>query len=79
MDGCCHNLHYSFCSTTWSHYHLLYFRVECFKLGWNALKRELDKGRKKPVGPTFKFLGKYVYVFLAIIILILGILYNGIG
>lgn len=48
-------------------------------LEWNALKRELDKGRKKPVGPTFKFLGKYVYVFLAIIILILGILYNGIG
>lgn len=50
-----------------------------YVLGWNALKRELDKGRKKPVGPTFKFLGKYVYVFLAIIILILGILYNGIG
>ena len=48
-------------------------------LGWNALKQELDKGRKKPIGPTFKFLGKYVYVFLAIIILILGILYNGIG
>lgn len=48
-------------------------------LGWNALKQELDKGRKKPVGPTIKFLGKYVYVFLAIIILILGILYNGIG
>lgn len=48
-------------------------------LGWNALKQELDKGRKKPVGPTFKFLGNYVYVFLAIIILILGILYNGIG
>lgn len=48
-------------------------------LGWSALKQELDKGRKKPVGPTFKFLGKYVYVFLAIIILILGILYNGIG
>ncbi|MEE0396382.1 sodium-dependent transporter [Holdemanella biformis] len=48
-------------------------------LGWNTLKQELDKGRKKPVGPTFKFLGKYVYVFLAIIILILGILYNGIG
>lgn len=48
-------------------------------LGWNALKQELDKGRKKPVGPTFKFLGKYIYVFLALIILILGILYNGIG
>lgn len=48
-------------------------------LGWNALKQELDKGRKKPVGPTFIFLGKYVYVFLALIILILGILYNGIG
>lgn len=48
-------------------------------LGWNALKQELDKGRKKPVGPTFKFLGKYVYVFFALIILILGILYNGIG
>ena len=48
-------------------------------LCWNALIQELDKGRKKPVGPTFKFLGKYVYVFLAIIILILGILYNGIG
>lgn len=50
-----------------------------YVLGWNALKQELDKGRKKPVGPTFKFLGKYVYVFLAIIILILGILYNDIG
>ncbi len=50
-----------------------------YVLGWNALKQELDKGRKKPVGPTFKFLGKYVYVFLAIIILMLGILYNGIG
>ena len=50
-----------------------------YVLGWNTLKQELDKGRKKPVGPTFKFLGKYVYVFLAIIILILGILYNGIG
>lgn len=50
-----------------------------YVLGWNNLKQELDKGRKKPVGPTFKFLGKYVYVFLAIIILILGILYNGIG
>lgn len=50
-----------------------------YVLGWNALKQELDKGRKKPVGPTFKFLGKYVYVFLAMIILILGILYNGIG
>mgnify|MGYP002672728721 FL=1 len=50
-----------------------------YVLGWNDLKQELDKGRKKPVGPTFKFLGKYVYVFLAIIILILGILYNGIG
>ena len=50
-----------------------------YVLGWNRLKQELDKGRKKPVGPTFKFLGKYVYVFLAIIILILGILYNGIG
>ena len=50
-----------------------------YVLGWNALKQELDKGRKKPVGPTFKFLGKYVYVFLTLIILILGILYNGIG
>ena len=50
-----------------------------YVLGWNTLKQELDKGRKKPVGPTFKFLGKYVYVFLAIIILILGIIYNGIG
>lgn len=50
-----------------------------YVLGWNALKQELDKGRKKPVGPTFKFLGKYVYVFLALIILILEILYNGIG
>ena len=48
-------------------------------LGWNALKQELDKGRKKPVGPTFKFLGKKIHFLLAIIILILGILYNGIG
>ncbi len=36
-------------------------------LEWNALKRELDKGRKKPVGPTFKFLGKYVTYFLPLL------------
>lgn len=47
--------------------------------GWNNLKKELDKGRKKPIGSTFKFLGKYIYIFLAFIIFILGILYNGIG
>ena len=47
--------------------------------GWKNLKEELDKGRKKPIGSAFKFLGKYIYIFLAFIIFILGILYNGIG
>ena len=47
--------------------------------GWNALQKELDKGRKKPLGKAFKFFGKYIYVFLTCIIFVLGILYNGIG
>lgn len=45
MDGCCHNLYYSFAT-------LLGAITIYYVLGWNALKQELDKGRKKPVGPT---------------------------
>lgn len=48
-------------------------------LGWKYIKEELSLGRKKPLPNWFGGLGKYVYVPLAIVVFILGILYGGIG
>ena len=40
---------------------------------------EVNKGRKKPIGSWFYPLGKYVYCFLSILALFLGIIFGGIG
>ena len=36
-------------------------------------------GAKKPIGPWFYILGKYIYIPFAIAALVLGIKYGGIG
>lgn len=48
-------------------------------LGRDKIKAELDLGRTKPVGRIFFFMAKYVYVFLAVLVFILSIIYKGIG
>lgn len=50
-----------------------------YVLGWPTLQKELQSGRKKPVGELFGVVGKYVYVPLTILVLILGFIYKGIG
>lgn len=40
---------------------------------------EVNKGRKKTIGSWFYPLGRYVYCFLSILALILGIIFGGIG
>lgn len=48
-------------------------------LGYEEIREELETGRDKTLGGYFKFLAKYVYVPLAVIVFLLGILYGGIG
>lgn len=48
-------------------------------LGFDEIKKELETGRKKPLFAGFGSLAKCVYVPLAVIVFILGILYGGIG
>ncbi|MEG2435263.1 MAG: sodium-dependent transporter [Ruthenibacterium sp.] len=43
------------------------------------IQTELNSGREKPLGKAFFFTAKYVYVFLAAAVLILGVLLGGIG
>ena len=50
-----------------------------YVLGWPTLQKELQTGRKKPVGTLFGVVGRYVYVPLTILVLILGFIYKGIG
>ena len=49
-----------------------------FILGMPAIKGELNLGRKKPLGRGFDVLA-YVYVAVAAAVLVLGIVYGGIG
>lgn len=49
-----------------------------FILGMPAIKKELNLGRKKPLGRSFDVLA-YVYVAVAAAVLVLGIAYGGIG
>ena len=49
-----------------------------FILGMPAIKKELNLGRKKPLGRSFNVLA-YVYVAVAAAVLVLGIAYGGIG
>ena len=48
-------------------------------LGLKAIRAELMEGRTRPLGRVFDFLAKYVYVFLSAAVLVLGIVYGGIG
>ena len=48
-----------------------------YVLGWKEIRGELQLGRKKPLGSWFGALARYVYVPLAIIVFILGFVYEG--
>lgn len=48
-------------------------------LGWEEIKKELSLGCKSKISDTFGIIGKYVYVPVAVIVFVLGILYGGIG
>lgn len=48
-------------------------------LGFDNIKEELEEGRKKCIPGIFKPTAKFVYVPLAIIVFILGLIYKGIG
>lgn len=48
-------------------------------LGKENIEKELNTGREKPLGSVFFWVAKYFYVFLAAIVVILSIIYGGIG
>ncbi len=48
-------------------------------LGFDKISKELNAGREKPIGRFFKFAAKYIYVFLAVLVFIMSIVYKGIG
>ena len=48
-------------------------------LGWPKLRQELELGREKPLSPLFGTVGKWVYVPLTVLVVILGLYYGGIG
>ena len=50
-----------------------------YVLGWPRLKQELEPGRPKPIGPAFGFVGRFIYVPLTALVVILGFVYGGIG
>ena len=50
-----------------------------YVLGWPKLRQELQLGRKKPIGPLFGAVGKWVYVPLTILVVALGFIFKGIG
>lgn len=50
-----------------------------YVLGFGEIAKELKEGRKKPLVSFFGPLSRYVYVPLAVIVFILGIVYGGIG
>lgn len=48
-----------------------------YVLGWPKLRQELQLGRKKPISAAFGAVGRYVYVPLTILVLILALLWAG--
>lgn len=48
-------------------------------LGFDKIKEELETGREKKLPGVFQTAAKYVYVPLAVIVFILGLIYKGIG
>ena len=49
-----------------------------YVLGWEDIRKELEQGHG-PVSDLFGIVGKYVYVPFTIIVLVLGLIYGGIG
>ena len=49
-----------------------------YVLGWSKLRQELELGREKPLHRAFGIAGKYIYVPLTILVLVLGFVYGGI-
>ena len=50
-----------------------------YVLGWPKLRVELQTGREKPLSALFGAVGKYLYVPLTILVVVLGFVYKGIG
>ena len=50
-----------------------------YVLGWKKLRGELECGRDKPVSKWFGPVGKYIYVPLTVLVVILGFVFKGIG
>ena len=50
-----------------------------YVLGWPKIRAELEMGRSKPLSPWFGIVGKYIYVPLTILVVILGFVFKGIG
>ncbi|HIR92595.1 MAG TPA: sodium-dependent transporter [Candidatus Egerieimonas intestinavium] len=50
-----------------------------FVLGYKEIRKEMEEGRPNPMPRWFGFVAKYVYVPLAVIVFILGIVKGGIG
>ena len=48
-------------------------------LGYKEIRKEMEEGREKPLGGCFGPLAKFVYVPLAVVVFVLGIVYGGIG
>lgn len=48
-------------------------------LGFDRIKEELETGREKRLPGLFKPVAKYIYVPLAVVVFILGLVYKGIG
>lgn len=48
-------------------------------VGVNIARKEIETGASKPIGKSFEFMAKYVFVILTIIVIIGGIVYGGIG
>lgn len=50
-----------------------------YVLGYDEIKKEMELGRNKPLPKWFGILAKYIYVPLAILVFILGLVLGGIG
>ncbi|MBS6366037.1 MAG: sodium-dependent transporter [Clostridiales bacterium] len=50
-----------------------------YVLGWPKIRAELELGREKKLHSSFGITGKFIYVPLTILVLVLGFVYGGIG
>lgn len=53
--------------------------ISIFYLFKGDLLKEINKGAEKPLGPWFLKFAKYIFVPVTIVVIILGIVYGGIG